>query len=238
MGRKALFTQDQVFAVADALYAELGNVSASLLHQRLGGASLTTIYQHLNAWQAAHVLSPPVPTMAMPEPVRRGLDTVWQVAWQEAQKDVAAIREKANQELREVNMKFEEALAFISQLERDADADSARIESLASEVHQLRAELTLTAEQRQTTESQLEDHRRQLAASQSRELDMRLQYTRTNALNEQLEQELDRCLSRLGILEQQSGAHTTRKDEEHGDVANVPADVPSAAGKPRNKPSR
>ena len=53
MGRKALFTEEQVFETADRLVTDGKEVTASSLLAALGGGSLTTIYKHMAAWLAS-----------------------------------------------------------------------------------------------------------------------------------------------------------------------------------------
>ena len=129
MGRKAMHTQEQVFNAADQLVAAGQEVTPSTLRAALGGGSLTTIYKHLEAWQTIHKESPKVAVIAMPEAVERAFTAAWQAASAEAGKEIAAIREKSDREVKAATLRFEEALANISQLETEAEADAIKIEA-------------------------------------------------------------------------------------------------------------
>ena len=79
MGRKAKFTQEEVFSAADAMAAEGLNISPAELLNRLGGGSYTTLYRHLEAWRAGPGAPLPAVVLVMPPAVHQALDQVWQV---------------------------------------------------------------------------------------------------------------------------------------------------------------
>lgn len=131
MGRKAFFTEEQVFAAADTLAATGKEVSASALLNALGGGSLTTIYKHLDVWkQTRPALVAPVVAMDLPEPVQIAFVAAWKVAASEAAREVSAVRDKAADDVKVATRQFQEALEQIVRLEAEADADSAEIEAL------------------------------------------------------------------------------------------------------------
>lgn len=130
MGRKAMHTQEQVFEVADRMAANGQEVTPTALLQALGGGSLTTIYKHLDAWQTSKKDAPVPVVYEMPEPVKSAFNGVWQVAANEAAKEVTAIREKADAEVKAVVRRLDEAVSNIEQLESEADADTTKIEAL------------------------------------------------------------------------------------------------------------
>jgi hypothetical protein len=130
MGRKALHTQEQVFEVADRMTAGGQEVTPTALLQALGGGSLTTIYKHLDAWQTSKKDAPVQAVFEMPDTVKGAFNAAWQTAANEAAREVAAIREKADIEVKAVARRLEEAISNIEQLESEADADATRIETL------------------------------------------------------------------------------------------------------------
>lgn len=134
MGRKAMHTAAEVFEVADRMAANGQEVTPTALLQALGGGSLTTIYKHLDAWQTSKKDAPVSVVYEMPEPVKSAFNGVWQVAANEAAKEVTAIREKADAEVKAVVRRLDEAVSNIEQLESEADADTTKIEALESQL--------------------------------------------------------------------------------------------------------
>lgn len=155
MGRKAMHTQEQVFDAADQLAAAGQEVTPSTLRAALGGGSLTTIYKHLEVWQEAHKEIPKVAAITMPEAVERAFMAAWQVASSEAAKDIAAIKEKSEAEVKAATLRFNEALANISQLETEAEADAVKIEALESQLTTSQAELLRVKTEAATQEAKL-----------------------------------------------------------------------------------
>lgn len=140
MGRKAFFTEDQVFAAADTLAATGKEVSASALLNVLGGGSLTTIYKHLDVWrQTRPALVAPVVAMDLPEPVQIAFVAAWKVAASEAAREVSALRDKAAEDVKVATRQFQEALEQIVRLEAEADADSVEIEALKTRAGEMEA---------------------------------------------------------------------------------------------------
>ncbi len=132
MGRKALHTPEQVFQAADQLTAAGQAVSPTALREALGGGSLTTIYKHLAVWEATHQPLFKPTTQAMPETVEKAFAHAWQIAAAEAGKNIAAIREKSEAEVKMITQRFEEALSNIAQLEAETDAEASQREILES----------------------------------------------------------------------------------------------------------
>lgn len=161
MGRKALHTQEQVFQAADALAAAGKEVSATALRDALGGGSLTTIYKHFAGWEAARKTAPAPVVIEMPDSVKAAFAAVWQTLSTEAGREIAAIREKADAEIKAVTRRLEESVDAIAQLEAEQETDASRIETLetalataATEAHRAETEaaareaaLSATAEQ-------------------------------------------------------------------------------------------
>ena len=155
MGRNALHTQEQVFEVADRLAANGQEVTPTALRAALGGGSLTTIYKHLAAWQTSKKDTPAPVVYEMPESVKAAFSACWQTAASEAAKEVAVVREKADQEVKAVSRRLDEAIGSIAQLEAEAEADAARIEDLEGKLAAERAASVAAATQAAGRESGL-----------------------------------------------------------------------------------
>jgi len=130
MGRKALHTQEQVFAAADRLADGGQEVSPSSLREALGGGSLTTIYKHHEAWTTSRAARAAPVVIEMPDTVRQAFAHCWQAAATEAGKEIAAIREKADAEIQAFKRKLDQAVSSIAQLESEQEAEASRIEAL------------------------------------------------------------------------------------------------------------
>lgn len=129
MGRTAVHTQEQVFEVADNLAANGQEVTPNGLRDVLGRGSYSTFVKHIDAWQQARKASPAPVILEMPESVKAAFAQCWQAAASEAGKEIAAIREKADAETKGTKRRLDEAIAAIEQLEGEAEADTARLET-------------------------------------------------------------------------------------------------------------
>lgn len=142
MGRKAFFTEQEIFEAADTLAAQGQEVTAQSLFKVMGGGSYTTVYKHLEAWrQSRPALVNPVVAMDLPEPVQTAFVAAWKVAASEAAREVSAIRDKAAEDVRATNKQLHEALEQMARLEAEADAAADEIEFLKA----LNSELEATA---------------------------------------------------------------------------------------------
>lgn len=129
MGRTAVHTQEQVFEVADNLAANGQEVTPNALRDVLGRGSYSTFVKHIDAWQQARKAAPAPVILEMPESVKAAFAQCWQAAASEAGKEIAAIREKADAEIKGTKRRLDEAIAAIEQLEGEAEADTARLET-------------------------------------------------------------------------------------------------------------
>lgn len=166
MGRKALHTREEVFAAADQLAANGRDVTASALLATLGGGSLTTIYKHLEAWEASRKDTPRPVVIEMPEAVSAAFARAWQAAAQEAGKEVAAIREKADAEVKAIGKRFEEALTNIERLEAEANEEASRWEAASARLAEQEAALREAATREAASNATLEQMCRQIEAQQ------------------------------------------------------------------------
>lgn len=169
MGRIAAHTPEQVFEAADKLAASGQEVTPNALRDVLGRGSYSTFVKHIDAWQQARQAAPAPVVLEMPESVKAAFAQCWQAAASEAGKEIAAIREKADAEIKTTKRRLDEAITAIEQLEGEAEADTARLEAAeaalaterataqqaATEAAAREAALTATADQmRQQIEAQ------------------------------------------------------------------------------------
>lgn len=140
MGRKAFFTEKEIFEAADTLAAQGHEVSAHSLFKAMGGGSYTTIYRHLEAWrQTRPALVNQVVAIDLPEPVQTAFVAAWKVAASEAAREVSAVRDKAADDVKAANKQLHEALEQMGRLEAEAEADTNEIEALKAHNGELEA---------------------------------------------------------------------------------------------------
>jgi len=171
MGRNALHTPEQVFKVADDLAAQGKEVTPNVLHGALGGGSMTTIYKHLAAWKEQRKqLAAPVP-VAMPDSVLASFNQAWQIAAQEAAKEVAVIREAAEASVKESDRNLADAILTITRLESEADEESAKLDSLTGDLSNIKraanAAATEAAKREAALAATVEQMQKQLAEQQT-----------------------------------------------------------------------
>ena len=130
MGRTAVHSQEQVFEAADKLAANGQEVSAIALRDLLGRGSYSTFVKHIDAWNQARQSAPASVILEMPDSVKAAFAQCWQAAASEAGKEIAAIREKSDAEIKATKRRLDEAINAIEQLEGEADADTARLETV------------------------------------------------------------------------------------------------------------
>ena len=187
MGRKALFTQEQVFETADKLAESGKEVSAKNLLAALGGGSLTKIYQHLAAWQECRpVIASVQSSLDIPEAVQNAFANTWRVAVTEATKEIIAAREKAGEEVRAAHKKFHDALELVERLENEAEADADQIECITAKLTQL--------------EATLHKQESELAVERTRTAQLRESAMSQNAELQRLRSERDTVASEVGQL--------------------------------------
>jgi chromosome segregation ATPase len=207
MGRKALHTREEVFAAADQLAAEGRDVTASALLASLGGGSLTTIYKHLEAWETSRKDTPRPVVIEMPEAVSAAFARAWQAAAQEAGKEIAAIREKTDAEIRAIGKRFEEALTNIERLEAEANEDAARLESLAAQLADRDTALREAATREAALKATVEQMGRQIDAQQA---ELERVHAEAEAERQERKAEIDRL---TGELDRERRAGETARQE-------------------------
>lgn len=139
MGRKAFFTEQEIFEAADTLAAQGQEVTAQSLFKVMGGGSYTTVYKHLEAWrQSRPALVNPVVAMDLPEPVQTAFVAAWKVAASEAAREVSTVRDRAAEGVKAATKQLSEALEHIARLEAEIDAIAADMEVLTAERDELK----------------------------------------------------------------------------------------------------
>ncbi|HEY9869422.1 MAG TPA: DNA-binding protein [Candidatus Obscuribacterales bacterium] len=143
MARRAVIDREELFEAADRMAGAGKDVTALALLNALGGGSLTTIYKYLAEWEAGRPKAPQASGSAeIPDAVQTAFASAWRVAASEAARETAAVKEKAEAEVKAAQKKFEEALEGIQKLEAQAEHDSAQIETLKARVLELEEQLS------------------------------------------------------------------------------------------------
>jgi chromosome segregation ATPase len=141
MARRRAIEADELFETANQLQAEGKEVTAVALLDALGGGSLRTIYKLLDEWQHRR----PAVVITSPEEIPAGVQSAFANAWrqatQEAGRAVAAVKEKAAEEVDAALKQFQGALDAIGKLEAESEADAQHIDSLKERVAELEAAL-------------------------------------------------------------------------------------------------
>lgn len=141
MTRRRAIEADELFETANRLQAEGKEVTAVALLDALGGGSLRTIYKHLETWKQKRPAATATTNDEIPGPVLAGFTNAWRLAAQERDRQIAAIKEKAGEEVSAALKQFEEARELIEKFEAESEADSQQIESLQARVAELEAAL-------------------------------------------------------------------------------------------------
>jgi predicted RNase H-like nuclease (RuvC/YqgF family) len=145
MARRAVVEREELFKAANTLVAEGKEVSAMAVLNELGGGSLTTIYKYLAEWEAGRSAKISPAVSEPPEVVKNAFMSTWRVATMEADREVIAAREKADEEVKAAQKQFEGALQAIQRLEADSEADNAQIEELRKRIAELEGALTASS---------------------------------------------------------------------------------------------
>lgn len=167
MGRGAVIDRDELFETANRLEAEGKDVTALSLHKALGRGSLTTVYKYLEEWKSARPAKTAVSNNEMSDLAKSAFAAAWRSAIQEAARETEAAREKAAQEVKEVQEQFRGALEVIEQLEKEREADADQIESLKSQIAELQAQVSKEATEKAAEKAAGDELRQQLKEQHS-----------------------------------------------------------------------
>ena len=171
MGRIAAHTQEQVFEAADGLAANGQEISPNALRDVLGRGSFSTLSKHIEAWQQARRAAPVPVVLEMPESVKAAFAQCWQAAATEAGKEIAAIREKADAEIKAVKRRLDEAMGEVSRLEEGVESASIAVEgaqnALATVLAESQQAATAAAASEAALTATVEQMRQQIDAQQA-----------------------------------------------------------------------
>ena len=171
MARKAVIERDELIETANRMAAEGKQVTALSLLEALGGGSLTTIYKYLAEWEAARPKTAPASGGAeVPDNVQNAFMQTWRVATMEAARETQAAKEKAAEEVKAAQGKFEGALEGIQKLEAQAEQDTAQIEELKARVAELEQSVSQLSNDNAASRATAEQLRHQVKSQQT-ELD-------------------------------------------------------------------
>jgi len=202
MGRKALHTREEVFAAADQLAAQGLEVTASDLLALLGGGSLTTIYNHLDAWKSRKDTLP-----EMPQAVSVAFALAWKSVAQETAKEIAAIREKTDSEISATEKRFNEALTNIERLESEANEEAVRMESLLAQMTDLDISLREATSREAALTARVEQMGQQIDAQQAELIRI---YAENEAERQERKAEIDRLTREID--RERHAAETARQE--------------------------
>lgn len=207
MGRNASHTQAQVFEAAEQLAAVGQEVTTSALREILGRGSFSTLVKHIDAWQQARRSAPTPVILEMPESVKIAFAQCWAAAAGEAGKEIAAIREKSDLEIKTIKRRFDEAIAAIELLENEAENDTTRLEAAESSLNSERAASQLAATDAATRIAALsatvEQMTQQISAQQAE----------ISRLHLQQEKAAEKIQSLAGRINEQQSELTTARAE-------------------------
>lgn len=173
MGRIAAHSQEQVFEAANKLAENNQEVTPNSLRDILGRGSYSTLIKHIDAWQQTRQAVPAQIILEMPESVKTAFSQCWQAASTEAGKEIASIREAADNEIVGIKRRLIEAVEAIEQLENESNADAARFEALEAVLSSERIsaqQLTTNAAAREAGLVGTTDQMRQQISAQQAEL--------------------------------------------------------------------
>lgn len=167
MARRAVIDRDELFETANGMANEGKDVTALALLNALGGGSLTTIYKYLTEWEAGRPKTAPAAGSAeIPEVVQNAFSSTWRVAAMEAARETAVVKEKAAEEVKAAQKKFEEALEGIQKLEAQSEQDVAQIDALKARVSELETTLTAAGNDNAALKATAEQLRQQVKSQQ------------------------------------------------------------------------
>lgn len=174
MARRQAIDPEELFETANRMKAEGKEVTAMALLDALGGGSLSTIYKHLEAWNAARPTEVIVKPEEIPAAVQASFAAAWRLAAQESKREVTEVKEKAKEEVAAALRQFHGALEAIAKIEKDRDTDTEIIEGLQKQLAEAKAEIS-KAESEGAAEKARADELRQQLKSQQQDRDAALQ---------------------------------------------------------------
>lgn len=167
MARRRAIEPDELFETANRLVAEGKEVTATALLDALGGGSLRTIYKYLETWEQNRPTKIEAVSEEIPPGVQVAFANAWRSATQEAARAIAAVKEKAAEEVAVAQKRFQDALENIGKLEQESEADAQEIEDLKSKVAQLEDSLRKSHTETATVKATAEQLRHQVKSQEA-----------------------------------------------------------------------
>lgn len=231
MGRRALFSEAEVFAKADELSAQGLDVSAISLVRELGGGSLGTMQKHADKWLTSREKREAPTTVEMPEAIKNLLNAAWKAMEAEAAKKTARHREFCDSEVQRYMREAQESAAYAVGLERENEqlekvvqelrdssaAQNAIAQELRDQARRLEAELKTEREQRISA----------LSSSNAAEKKLTAEVGELRALNATLTDGLAQSEAKLATTEAKALAAQEATAVLRGKVEQLEAGLPS-----------
>ena len=196
-------TEAQVHDAANALVERGDRPTLAAVRRELGGGSYTTISEAMKRWreqQSEQREAAAAP--AMPERVQEQgevlLRAVWQAATGEAQQNIAAREEAAEQREREAEAQVIEFRDALKDVEQERDQLNERIESLLRERDEARRDNTALDQRTREIEQQLAVVQERASAAEQRNADAHRRADAAEQRATSAEQRLDAVIERLG----------------------------------------
>ncbi len=140
-----LVTQEIVNQVANQLLSEGTEPSSNNIQKRIGGGSFTTVKRYLDIWRQQKTMPEIIASDLPPDIEAKGfewLQSIWQIALAQAQKEFNASRNEASAEINAAKIELSEAMNEIARLELNEIEQSNAIEQLQNEHHHMELALT------------------------------------------------------------------------------------------------
>ena len=166
MARRQAIEPEELFETANRMRAEGKEVTAMALLDALGGGSLSTIYKHLEVWQASRPAEVVIKPEEIPAAVQASFAAAWRLAAQEAKREVTEVKEKAKEEVAAALRQFHGALEAIAKIEKDREADAEVIEGLQKQVAEAKAEVSKAEAEAAAEKARVDELREQLKGQQ------------------------------------------------------------------------
>lgn len=166
MARRHAIEPEELFETANRMQAEGKEVTAMALLDALGGGSLSTIYKHLQTWQASKPAQVAIQPEEIPAAVQASFAAAWRLAAQEAKREVTEVKEKAKEEVTGALRQFHGALEAIAKIEKERDADAELIEGLQKQLAEARAEVSKAEAEGAAEKARADELREQLKSQQ------------------------------------------------------------------------
>lgn len=166
MARRQAIEPEELYETANRMQAEGKEVTAMALLDALGGGSLSTIYKHLQVWQASKPAQVVIQPEEIPVAVQASFAAAWRLAAKEAKREVTEVKEKAKEEVAAALRQFHGALEAIDKLEKEREAEADATEGLHKMIAEMKAEASKAEAELAAEKARTDELREQLKAQQ------------------------------------------------------------------------